>query len=182
MIDLCFKKYRSQKPKILNKLKNGFTLVELVMIILLLSIVSVAVAVKWPTNMDERAATLEFTRAVRFAQHMALTRQWTGAGSSWGIAIAGNNYFVGRADADCTTNCNNTDCAEDMMCNRPLLGNPAITLAPTSSVSAVLFNGLGEPIDNTGTLLASSSFLIDGASTVTVCAETGYVLEGNSCL
>ncbi len=160
---------------------SGFTLVELVMIILLLSIISVAVAVKWPTGMDSQAAKLEFQRAVRFAQHMALTREWTTASSAWGIAIVGNIYYVGRADAGCTTNCGNAGCAEELMCDRQLLGDPGMTISPDSGISTLLFNGLGEPINAGGTFLASATFTIDGTAQLTVCAQTGYLLEGSSC-
>lgn len=160
--------------------ETGFTLVELVMIILLLAIISTAVAVKWPSDMGTQAARLEFHRAVRYAQHMALTREWTGAAASWGITVAGNKYYVGRANIDCVSSCANVGCADESMCGRSLLGDPAITLT-TGGGAMVLFNGLGEPIDNTGALLASTTFTIDGSSQLTVCAQTGYVLDGGSC-
>lgn len=159
----------------------GFTLVELVMIILLLSIISVAVAVKWPSDMDSQAAKLEFAQAVRFAQNMALTREWTSAASSWGITVAGNKYYVGRADADCQTDCSNSDCADELLCDRFLLGDTTIAIAADSGITALNFNGLGEPIDTSGALLGSATFTIDGTRQVTVCAQTGYLLDGSGC-
>ena len=160
---------------------SGFSLIELVMIIALLSIISIAVAVKWPTDMDTQAARLEFIRSVRFAQHMALTREWSTPASAWGIVVAGNKYYVGRADAGCQTHCTNANCADEMMCNRFLLGDTAMTITPTGAVSSVYFNGLGEPIDTSGVLQANISFTIDTTALLTVCAETGYVLDGGSC-
>lgn len=159
----------------------GFTLVEMVMIILLMATLSVAVFAKWPVGMDSQAAKLEFIQAVRFAKHMALTRQWSSANAAWGISLSGNKYYIGRADSDCQTSCANSGCADELMCNRFLLGNSALTLTPSSGISIVLFNGLGEPIDGSGTLLNSVSFTIAGSEQVTICAETGYVLDGGSC-
>jgi type II secretory pathway pseudopilin PulG len=161
--------------------QTGFTLVELVMIMLLLALISTAVAVKWPTDMGPQAARLEFQRAVRYAQHMALTREWTTSSGSWGIIVAGNKYYVGRANVDCVSSCANPGCAEESMCNRSLLGDPGITLTSGGGGATVLFNGLGEPIDNTGGLLANTTFTIDGSKQLTVCAQTGYVLDGGGC-
>ena len=158
---------------------SGFTMVELVMIILLLAIVSVAVSVKWPSDMSAQAAKREFRQAVRFTQHMALTRRWSTSAEAWAIAVAGNKYYIGRVNAGCQVSCNNPECAEEAMCNRSLLGDPTSTIAPATAT--LLFNGLGEPIDTAGLLLGNTVFTINGTEYLTVCAETGYVLEGNGC-
>lgn len=156
----------------------GFTLIELVLIILLLTVISVTVAVKWPTDMNSSAAKYEFIQAVRYAKNLAITREWSTAASAWGITVAGNKYYVGRADAGCQTDCSNSGCADEMMCNRYLLGDSGVTLA---SDYTILFNGLGEPIDASGTLQNSQTFTINGTQAITVCAQTGYVIEGASC-
>lgn len=164
-----------------KKVSAGFTLIELVMIILLLSIISISVAVKWPTDMDSHAAKLEFAQAVRFAQNMALTREWSSAASSWGISVGANKYYVGKADAGCQADCSNAGCAEEMLCNRFLLGDGAMTLGANSGISAIFFNGIGEPIDSSGSMLGNATFTVDGSLQLTVCAQTGYVLDGGSC-
>jgi type II secretory pathway pseudopilin PulG len=158
---------------------SGFTLVELVLIITLLAIVSIAVSVKWPSDMSAQAAKLEFRQAIRFAQHMALTRRWSTSAEAWAITVAANKYYIGRVNAGCQVSCNNSECAEEAMCNRSLLGDPTSTIVPATAT--LLFNGLGEPIDATGVLLGNTTFTINGTEYLTVCAETGYVLEGNSC-
>lgn len=160
---------------------TGFTLVELVMIMLLVGIISVAVVVKYPSNMDRRAAVLEFRQAVRSAQQMAMSRTWTTSSAAWGIQVAGNHYYVGRANVNCQSDCNQVGCAEELLCNRPLTGDATMALTPVGATSAIYFNGLGEPINSAGTLLPSVSFQIDGAQAVTVCAETGYVMEAATC-
>ena len=157
----------------------GFTVIELLMTIVLLAIVAIAVGVKWPSGMAAQAAKMEFKQAVRMAQHMALTRQWSTSASAWSLTVAGNKYYVGRADAGCQVNCANPECAEEAMCNRFLQGDAASTILPATA--SLLFNGLGEPINASGALLANTTFTIDGTEKLTVCAQTGYVLEGTSC-
>jgi len=161
--------------------RAGFTLVELVMVIVLLAIIAAAVVVKWPVGMQAQAAKLEYQRALRFSQHMALTRKWSTAASAWGITIADNKYYVGRADADCQANCSNPECADASMCDRTLLGDSSISISAVDDIATILFNGLGEPIDASGGLLANVTFLIDGTEQLTVCAQTGYVLDGGNC-
>lgn len=161
-----------------KKSAAGFTLVELVMIILLLSILSIAVYTKWPSGMDEEAAKLEFKQAIRYAQHMAMTRAWTNAGEAWGIKVSGNKYYVGRYDANCDSSCSSNRCAEAAYCDRNLLGSGSISLTPGADI---LFNGLGEPIDSSDNFLGNVTFTIGGSQQVTVCQQTGYVIEGGNC-
>lgn len=160
--------------------QQGFTLVELIMIIIILGILSVTAYVRWPVGMEDEAAVKELRRAVRYAQHKAMTRQYdeTSPGTAWGIAANGNRYTVQRQDADClpptATEAADPDrCAEEEYRGRALNDDNATTLSNT----AVYFNGLGEPIDTaTGLPLAADTvFTINGARTVTVVQETGYV-------
>lgn len=145
--------------------RRGFTLIELVMVIVILGILAVTVAVKWPQGLEEAGAVREFIRAVRYAQHKALTRGYTttNANDAWGLAAAGNTYTIRRFDSG--------DQAEADYVNRALPGK--VNLGP----GEVWFNGLGEPIDSGGLPLAgplpAATFTI-GASQVTVQPETGY--------
>lgn len=167
-------------PKLYNisAQAGGFTLIELVMIILLVSVLSVVAVVKWPTGMDVSAATLEFKQAVRYTQHMALTREWIDSSRAWGMVVIGDKYYIGRNGANCTSSCSNADCAEVGYCGRSLLGNSSLTL----SSAVIYFNGLGEPIATDGSLLIeNTTFTIGGSVSVTVCQQTGYVLEGATC-
>ena len=147
--------------------QRGFTLIELVMVIVILGILSAVVYERWPVGMEEEAAVKEFRRAVRFAQHVAMTQQYTTSLAAWGITVAANNsYSVQRADSseitamdDYLNRCLNNDC------NMGLAGGP------------IWFNGLGEPIATaTGVPLAAATvFTINGARTVTIAPQTGYV-------
>ena len=144
-------------------------MIELVMVIVLLGTLSVIVTVKWPSGMKERAAVLEFKRAVRHAQHYAMSREYTMPGVAWGIAVSGDAYTVERRGG--------AETAESDYVSRALPGNTTLIGGP------VWFNGLGEPIDpTTGDPLATNvTFSIGSAGKITVCQETGYVKEGTSC-
>lgn len=140
---------------------GGYTLMELVLVIVILGILAVAVAVRWPSGMKEKAAVLEFTRALRYAQHKAITREFISAGKAWGLVVAGNQYTIRRVD--------NSDQAEAEYVNRTLPGNIGV------AAGSVWFNGLGEPIDTgSGLPLGAPTTFTVGTSTVTVFQETGY--------
>lgn len=151
--------------------QRGFTLIELVMVIVILGILSAVVYERWPTGMEEAAAVKEFKRAVRYAQHKAMTRQFTAAGAAWGIAVAPNQYTLRRADG--------SEQAEAEYVNRCLNNDCSTTIAAAGN-AFVYFNGLGEPIATaTGLPLgADTIFTItaDGGGTnVTIRQRTGYV-------
>jgi type II secretory pathway pseudopilin PulG len=155
---------------------SGFTLIELIMIILLLSILSVAVVAKWPTGMDTEAAALEFKRAVRYAQHMAMTREFI-AGNAWGlfVDVATSKYTVQRRDG--------SEKVPDFTDRSLLDGNTMIiTGGPASPATGLWFNGLGEPVsDNTSVPLSAVTYTVAGAESMTICPQTGYIVRGAIC-
>ncbi|MFA7382149.1 MAG: prepilin-type N-terminal cleavage/methylation domain-containing protein [Desulfurivibrionaceae bacterium] len=145
--------------------QRGFTLIELIMIIILLGILSATIYARWPVGMEEEAAAKEFKRAVRYAQHKAMTREYTTAGAAWGIMVnADSSYTVQRASG--------VEQAEAGYVNRCLNSdNPPPCDIPISTGS-LYFNGLGEPLSG------GASFTIGVApdsKTVTISPATGYV-------
>jgi type II secretory pathway pseudopilin PulG len=153
-----------------NNRNQGFTLIELISIILLVGVISVVATAKWPGDMKEEAAVKEFKRAIRYAQHQAMTREYV-AGDAWSLVLSGTSYSIQR---QLTT----TDNVPDFT-NRFLLDDAAIAL---SGPANLWFNALGEPIDNGGTPLgAAVSYTVAGTEFLTVCPQTGYVMEGGSC-
>ncbi len=148
----------------------GFTLIELVLILLLIAILSVAVVEKWPTGMSTEAAALEFKRAVRYAQHMAMTRAFV-AGNAWGLVVSGSQYTIRHQDG--------SGKIPDFS-DRFLLGDATMTIAG-GPATGLWFNGLGEPVDETGAPLGGVTYVIAGAESMTVCPQTGYLVRGATC-
>ena len=151
---------------------SGFTLIELILVILLLSILSVAVVAKWPTGMDTEAAAREFKRAVRYAQHTAMTREFI-AGNAWGLSVdaATSKYTIQRQDG--------SEQVPDFT-DHSLLDNNAMTITG-GPATGLWFNGLGDPVDNTGVALGVVTYLVAGSEHMTICPQTGYIVRGATC-
>ena len=152
--------------------QQGFTLIEMVMIIVLLGILSAVVYERWPTGMEEAAAAKEFKRAVRYAQHKAMTRQFTDKTVAWGLIVkADSSYTVERIGGG--------ELAEPEYVNRCLNSENLPPCSIPLSVGSIYFNGLGEPLDSDGEPIAGATTFTIGTltppKTVTVSPVTGYV-------
>ncbi len=155
-----------------SKNNKGFTLIELITIILLLGVLSVVATAKWPGDMKEDAAVREFKRAIRYAQHQAMTREYISL-DAWGLMVnADNSYSILRQ----VTPVNIPD-----FTNRFLLGDNAITINDATGGDGLWFNGLGEPISSAGAAIGPLTYTVAGSEDLTVCAQTGFVAEGNAC-
>lgn len=155
-----------------NIRNHGFTLIELISIILLVGIISVVATAKWPGDMKEEAAAKEFKRAIRYAQHQAMTRQYI-SGNGWGLAITGGNqYSIQRQDG--------SETIADFT-SRFLVDDNTITINDATGGDGLWFNGLGEPIDSGGAAIGPLTYTVAATENLTVCPQTGYVVEGNAC-
>ncbi len=151
------------------KYSTGFSLVELILIIVLLGILSAAAYIKWPVGLNNRAAVLELIRVIRYTQHVATTRVYDPT-HILRLQINANKYTITDGTTAISTEYN----------NQYLLGDSSITLTGIT----LYYNGLGEPVNSSGVVLnsiTSPSFTVNGTSYLTVCPQTGYVLEGSTC-
>lgn len=164
---------------------RGFTLIELIMVIVMLGVLSVYVAPRMFDNQDFYAKGFhdETMGYLRFAQKTAIAQRRTvcvtfGA-NSLTLAAALNAPAAGAANTDCSTAASN------------FLGPkgespPSLTAKGTVTYNAAIpaalnfnFNGLGQPTTSAGVvLLAARTLQVNGADkSITVEAATGYVHE-----
>ena len=164
---------------------GGFTLIELVMVIVLIGILAVYAAPKLGniTSTNSGAFTDKLRADIRYAQNLAMSQNRsyriyfnTAPSSNPGYAVVND----ANADGWGTTGAN--EYAQDPARS----GNLSIALnagqyagitfsAIGFSGNYVEFNSLGVPYDSLGALTVSKSVTVSPVGTVTVTAQTGAV-------
>lgn len=140
-----------------TKSHNGFTLVELIVVILLVGIISVFMVPRFfATNVfAERRAVDEIITALRYTQQLAMNR-----GVNYRLQINPGNYAYQRFDAGSGNWITVLNPDGSAINSYP----PNITLAATTAA----FDQLGQPVPN------SAQFINVGTQVVTIEADTGY--------
>ncbi|MDO8447629.1 MAG: type II secretion system protein [Rhodoferax sp.] len=151
--------------------QRGFTLIELVMVIVLLGVLAVFAAPRIFNSNDFNARgfhdeTLGF---LRYAQKTAIAQRRTVCVTFSGTAGAS----LGVASAPATPTC-------DTALRGPRGDSPgAITakggVAYSGAPTSFNFDGLGQPVNAAGVLVATQTIQIANAASVIVEAGTGYV-------
>jgi prepilin-type N-terminal cleavage/methylation domain-containing protein len=147
--------------------RNGFTLIELVTVIIILSILALTVTVKWPSKViNLNAQTKAFVADIRHTQNLSATR-----GIRYYLIITSATTYTIR-----DFNGNNGE--------NYVLGS-SITFGTLTNLpnSLIAFDGQGTPYSNTsipGTALAGNATITlnssDGSSKiVTITQITGQV-------
>jgi len=133
---------------------SGFTLVELVVVILLIGIIGFVAGPRFVKTdaFAERRAADEILSALRFTQQMAMAR-----GGGIRLVLTGNNYTVEETNG---TPLQSPDRSGAYSKNLPA----GVTASPIT----LTFDGLGQPVPN-----ADASISI-GSLSITVEADTGY--------
>lgn len=148
----------------------GFTLIELIMVLVLLGILAAYAAPRIFNRSDFDARGMEdMTMSyLRYAQKTAIAQRRTVCLSITGSGIS-LTLAATAATASCATALNGPD-------GKAALAVSGISYA-TRPAANFSFDGLGQPVNATGTALTSAqTFTVAGGSrTITVEAATGYV-------
>ncbi len=139
--------------------QSGFTLVELVVVILLVGILSAVAIPRFfkTSGFTERNATEEILIAFRYAQQLAMSRS-----GNIQMVIDGNNYRIQEVGPPIT-----------IVANPNGAGNYSVNLPGgiTASNTTITFDSLGRPSPNSQTDIAIGN---SGTYTVRIEKETGY--------
>lgn len=161
---------------------RGFTLIELIMVIVLLGVLSVFAAPRLFNSQDFYAKGFhdETMAYLRFAQKTAIAQRRTvcvtfGA-NSLTLAAALNAPTAAAANADCATATTNFRGPKG---ESPPSLTAKGTVTYTATPTALNFNGLGQPTTSAGVVLTAARTLqVNGAAKpITVEFDSGYVHE-----
>lgn len=143
---------------------SGFTLVELIVVILIIGILSVSVAPRFfsVTTYEHRQATDEVLSALRYSQQMAMNR-----GGNIQFVLNPNNFVVQRSGGGALR-------SPDGLIPYAKTFPAGVTAIPNPNPQTINFNALGQPGDISGLLFASNVSLSIGTSSITIEANTGY--------
>ena len=139
----------------------GFTLVELIVVILITGILSVSIAPRFfgVAAYENRKVTDQLLSALRYSQQMAMNR-----GGNIELVLTTNNFTVQLSGGG---NLRSPDGLTPYTKKFPNSINP--------TPDTVRFNALGQPITFAGVLLTVDTTLtINATNTITIRANTGY--------
>ena len=150
---------------------QGFTLIELVTVLLLIAILSVAASNQWPgSGINLAAQADQLVNDIRYTQSLAMNN-----GQRYRINLAADRYWISDAGGTVTVPLPVNNAAEVML-------NSGIALS--TAYSFLVFDGNGAPYitaTTPGTALATDAVITlsaDGESrTLHISPQTGRVLK-----
>ncbi len=151
---------------------RGFTLIELIIVIVLLGILAVYAAPRM-FNMDEfnaRGFHDQTLALLRTAQKSAIAQRRTVC-----VTFTTNSVTLTMASAAATTDCTT---AVGMTGTTQIIAKPNVnygTSALPATPTAFNFDGLGQPIQSDGTAQPKQTIKISNAADVVVETGSGYV-------
>ncbi len=155
----------------------GFTIIEMIVVLLLMSIIAAVVLGRsiTSTDLDLNAQTDKIRNHLRYAQSMAMKTAYDDF-PFWGIQSNGNEYWLFRRASPSNTN------EEVRLPGGDYSGASnrvsATDLGVSLNTFTVYFDRIGKPYDETNTAITSVKAITitaGGTRTVTVEPETGLV-------
>ena len=144
--------------------KSGFTLVELIVVILIVGILSASVAPRFfgVASYESRQAADEVLSALRYSQQMAMNR-----GGDIQLVLTANNFTVQRSGGGALR-------SPDGLIPYTKIFPNSVTAAPNPNPQTINFNALGQPGDIAGVLFPANVSIVVGTTTITLEENTGY--------
>jgi len=138
---------------------HGFTLVELIVVILLIGILSISIAPRFFTvsSYQDRRAVDELLTALRYTQQMAMNR-----GGNIRLVLTANDYTVELTDG---TQLRSPDGSRHPSCVTPICYKKDLE-GVSASAATIIYDSLGRP--NAGIIITV------GSKQIQVEQETGY--------
>ena len=145
--------------KSISAKQRGFTMVELITVMIIVGIMAAVAAPKFFDNTayQNRGAADQVKAALRFAQKAAIAERL-------------QSVSVTIAALSSSSNCNLVISGYSVTCN---ISN-SVTVSPALP-QTYYFNSKGEPVSSTGTVYPSTQSITVGGITDTIEQETGYV-------
>lgn len=151
----------------------GFTLVELVVVILLVSILAVVAVPKLNTRtFDTVGFYQEVLSAVRYAQKEAVAKRRVVC-----VTLGGNSVTVRFAKNTASFICDTDLTSPRGVSPFTVTASSGVTLSSSPSIGTFYFDPLGRPLDAAGVSSLQRTITItgDGTQSFIVETETGYV-------
>ena len=149
---------------------GGFTVIQLLMVIIIISIVAATASVRAPSTdaFQTEGFSSVLLQDLRMTSVLSMTQN-----QQYRIVFSANAYSVQDQNGSALT-------------NYPEIASGVITFPtgvtvtpnPTPSGNTIIFDSLGHPFDGAGAALATTTFAVNSngrITNVTLNAETGYV-------
>ena len=159
----------------LKESQFGFTLVELIMVLVIIGVLAVFAVPRMFSSNDFYARGFhdEALAYLRFAHKTAVAQRRTVC-----VSFTASTVSLSMASAAATPTCASSASLAGPRGDTPPLVTARSGVAFGSVPTAFNFDGLGQPVNASGTLLATQTLQVTGATpSITIEAVTGYVHE-----